>query len=759
MSLPSDPQPADSFDSAPNGGPGILQRALWRRKELLFLGCVIGLVAGAVYFTQQASVYQSSAKLRLKSDLAKPPLAAGAVDTWPVIDTASQQEEVMKGDIVLGNAATALAAKPPPSLEGLSQPEIVGVLRGGFSATHQVKDGTTNNILHLSYRGPNPDDCKTILVAIMKSYDAFLHGTHKEQTENYVKEVISIVKKLEARMEEANAKWQAWLESKKGKTKPVKVEEAFLSSLRQQLSAAKIRRNTLQGQIQQLEDAIKNGQALQIYDMVRAADRLPKGNSRLDDKLFDLQMQLDGLEVEFGEDHPQIKLIKRQMERIRERYYGTNSKEKTPPASKDDPAVWYLNSLKRDLAATQANQEGIEKQLAAAEAQAAEWEQWNKEEARFKEAADDARQSFKQVDELRDKIQLTQNFGGVSAEPIDLPKSGVKIAPVPAKIFIVAFLLGLLLGAALACIAEAMDQNFHTLDEIRERLGLAVVGHIPVVTPPAPVPGTAAGPLEPILCTYYQPKSVQAESFRGIRTALYFSLRSGDYKVIQITSPEARDGKTTLAANLAVSIAQSGKKVVVLDADFRKPRMHEIFGISADAGLASVIAGTTPLKDAVKATTVEGLSVLPCGPRPANPAELLTSPAFEQLLADLRAEYDFVLIDTPPLLAVSDPSAVAARVDGVLLVVRFSKNARPTARRAKEVLESMRADVVGVVVNGYGRNGSGYGYDVYRYGYGNAYGYGSDSAGYYHEDDKTPRAQNGTAHRTGILARLLRWLR
>src|SRR5260370_32163670 len=144
-------------------------------------------------------------------------------------------------------------------------------------------------------------------------------------------------------------------------------------------------------------------------------------------------------------------------------------------------------------------------------------------------------------------------------------------------------------------------------------------------------------------------------------------------------------GKSTLAANLAISIAQSGRKVVVVDADFRRPRLHTLFGLTAEVGLASVIVGGTELADAVRPSAVEGISVLPCGPRPLNPAELLTSPRFEELLGQLRQRYDFVIIDTPPLLAVTDPCVVAPRVDGVLHTIRISRNGRPATERPKHL--------------------------------------------------------------------------
>jgi capsular exopolysaccharide synthesis family protein len=222
--------------------------------------------------------------------------------------------------------------------------------------------------------------------------------------------------------------------------------------------------------------------------------------------------------------------------------------------------------------------------------------------------------------------------------------------------------------------------------------------------------------LDPLLCAYGRPGSAEAEAYRGVRTALYFGIGGDGCKVVQITSPDEGDGKTLLAANLAVTIAGSGKRVVLVDADLRRPCLHRLFGLPAESGLASVLAGEAEIPGAVRPSGVPGLWVLPCGPRPPNPAELLTSPRLPELLASLRERFDFVLLDTSALLAVSDPGAVAPRADGVLLVVRVGKNNRPQAERAREMLSALQATVAGVVVNGVGRRG-GYGYEHRGYGY------------------------------------------
>jgi capsular exopolysaccharide synthesis family protein len=164
--------------------------------------------------------------------------------------------------------------------------------------------------------------------------------------------------------------------------------------------------------------------------------------------------------------------------------------------------------------------------------------------------------------------------------------------------------------------------------------------------------------------------------------------------------------------HLAASIAQSGKKVLVVDADLRRPRLHKVFGLENKVGLALVLAGQTDPAAAVQQTSIPGLCLLPSGPRPTNPAELLTSPRLKELLERLGQVYDFVLVDTPPLLTCTDPCAVVPRVHGVLLTVRNSKSCRPRVEQALEVLGSVGAKVLGVVLNAVGRQFSGtdYGY-------------------------------------------------
>jgi polysaccharide biosynthesis transport protein len=303
-----------------------------------------------------------------------------------------------------------------------------------------------------------------------------------------------------------------------------------------------------------------------------------------------------------------------------------------------------------------------------------------------------------------EEVNLVKNVGGYDAKMIASPSVAKKVFPSALIVALVSVFAGGLFGFGLAYFAESRDKSFRNTDEIRVRLGLPIVGQIPFVKAPAPSGKLSADAprLSPLLFAYQQPKSEEAEAYRSVRTALYFGIHGQGHKVVQVTSANCGDGKSTLAANLAISIAQSGKKVLLLDADMRKPTIHKLFGLSSQRGLSSVIAGQLEPPEAIQELSIpglSGLSIVPCGPIPPNSAELLMSRRFVELLNYLRERFDFVVIDSPSLLAVTDPSIVAHHVDGVFLNIRFSKNGRTDAQRAKDVLSQLKANIIGVVVS------------------------------------------------------------
>ncbi|PAD67847.1 capsular biosynthesis protein [Bacillus sp. 7586-K] len=201
------------------------------------------------------------------------------------------------------------------------------------------------------------------------------------------------------------------------------------------------------------------------------------------------------------------------------------------------------------------------------------------------------------------------------------------------------------------------------------------------------------------LISLTNPKSPIAEQFRTIRTNIQFSSVDKELQTIIVTSSGPGEGKSTNTANLAVVFAQQGKRVLLIDADLRKPTVHYTFRTENHVGLSNVLTRQLTLEEAVSTTAQEKLWVLSSGPIPPNPSELLGSKNMQVLLEQAKEEYDVIVIDTPPVLAVTDAQILANLADGVVLVVSSGKTERDSAKKAKELLESAQAKILGVVLN------------------------------------------------------------
>jgi len=195
------------------------------------------------------------------------------------------------------------------------------------------------------------------------------------------------------------------------------------------------------------------------------------------------------------------------------------------------------------------------------------------------------------------------------------------------------------------------------------------------------------------------PKSPIAEQFRTIRTNIQFSSVDQELQTMIVTSSGPAEGKSTTTANMAVVFAQQGKRVLLIDADLRKPTVHYTFRTENHIGLSNVLTRQASLEEAVTVTAQDKLWVLPSGPIPPNPSELLGSKGMQTLLEQAKDEYDVIILDTPPVLAVTDAQVLANLADGVVLVVSSGKTETDAAKKAKELLESAKAKILGVVLN------------------------------------------------------------
>jgi capsular exopolysaccharide synthesis family protein len=376
-----------------------------------------------------------------------------------------------------------------------------------------------------------------------------------------------------------------------------------------------------------------------------------------------------------------------------------------------------------DLELSRKTEDGIHK---AYDQQQAEVNKLNDNTIELEVLAGEALSNRDLYDGLFTRLQEAKIQAGVSATNLDLVDEA-RPTTIPTKPNWVLYPViglgsGLFLGVAFAFMRENLDESIVTTEQV-ERIGLLpVLSYIPLIRPedlqrgnkPADSPAPGVNPLEQSLLLT-KPNAPAAEAYRALRTAILLSFADEPPRVLLTTSPLGGDGKTTISYNLAIAFAQHGRKVLLLDADMRKPSVHTLFRSRKVPGLSEVLTGGAKLSEAViPHDYITNLTLLPSGTTPPNPAELIDSRRFDALLEEAKSQYDLVMIDSPPVLMVTDPVILSTRTDGTIIVLRSQKTTRPVLKRAVDVLSHSYGRKLGFVVNGMDTKSVEY---YYSYGY------------------------------------------
>jgi exopolysaccharide transport family protein len=310
-----------------------------------------------------------------------------------------------------------------------------------------------------------------------------------------------------------------------------------------------------------------------------------------------------------------------------------------------------------------------------------------------------------------------------------------------------AFVLGLTSGVGLAFLLEGLDNTVRTTEQAQMISGLPPLGMIPLGSRAAREGATSkrlviASSKEAVeLITQVRPQSQMAESYRALRTSLLLSNLGAPPKVIMITSALPQEGKTTTSINCAVVLAQKDVRVLLIDADLRRPSIHKTLGMGPRSGLSNVLTGSASLQQAItRSAILPNLSVLPAGTPPPNPAELLASSNMRDVLAELREQYDHIVVDTPPTLSVTDAVVLSPRADAIVLVIRSGQTTKQALRRSRDILMQVNAKVSGVLLNAVDLSSP----DYYYY-----YEYQGKYARYYRNDEsQNDEDEDGDAENT-----------
>ena len=332
-------------------------------------------------------------------------------------------------------------------------------------------------------------------------------------------------------------------------------------------------------------------------------------------------------------------------------------------------------------------------------------------------------------------------------DPALVPASASR--PQKARNILFAFLVGLVGGVGLALLREYLDNTVKSPDDVETLTGLpslAVVPALPGMSTgrnshsrsAATAVAGGTGPRVELL-SFIQPKSQISEAFRALRTSLLLSQADHPPQVILVTSALPREGKTTAAVNLAVTLAQLGDRTLLIDSDLRKPGIRRALNITSgkEAGLSSYLAGVSTLEEVtIPHPTIENLAALTTGPIPPSPADLLSSHRMREAITELRHKFKFIVIDSPPVMAATDAVLISALTDGVLLVVRSGETPKEAFTRTRDLLAAVKCRLLGVVLNAVDSSAPDYYYSYRYYPYAYGYGYGEDVG-------KTPKSKLG----------------
>ncbi len=721
---------------------------LRRRKGFVILFAIVGTALGYFNFQHKIPRYSSSVLLQVIHHSSDPRL-----DSLMAERNLSDAKYVLTSSSLLDLSYENHGLGELRTFRGLSQPDATGLLRDMISAN----SSQASNIMNLSCEGTNPVD--TAIIANAVSEEFINHHTNSfadavkslgdllAQAKGQLNEDLN---QLEEDYREFDERSQLGSDGRNPHTEELNALQATISSLA-------ISQSQLKSELLELEEAIQQGSdrstllmvigkhnAHQPGGMVQVVEDGVTSTRSVFQAMFPLLLRESALAAEIGADHPKLKALREEIEFTRKHFDILAGMAPQPDqqgveqAPMQDFLTLYLNSLRFELTVMERKRADLEamasrKEIAAKSLRSDEHDRsdYERKIARLTGLFEDVQQ------QIRDTELPTNQLGGVSANILNKAGHGSLVYPKLSQFLTYGALLGAFLGLALGYAVEVADRSFRKPEDIVRQFGLPIIAHIPFMNEQKLKKISKDVTMDRTVIACHLPRSQPSEAYRTARTAICFGAHGSDQRVIQVTSPAAGDGKSTLAINLAVCLAQSGKRTLLLESDFRRPKVHKLTGVSNKVGVVEFLRGEAELVDVIQDTEVPDLSVLPCGHRPRDPSELLTRPEYEQLIAVVREKYDYVIIDSPPVLVVNDPCSVAARVDAVLLCVRLSRHTRDFGTRALEQLSDVGANITGMVINGV-EEADAYGYGNYRYSdYRYSYkGYGYRGYGYRYKDQK-----------------------
>ncbi|REJ64478.1 MAG: hypothetical protein DWQ31_21350 [Planctomycetota bacterium] len=726
-------------------------RVVRSRINILIIAIVVSSLLGGLYYATATRYFQANASVLIIRNGGSEGSSSMGIDgeNRRYMPT---HEQLLKSAVVLSGVRQLVEPSHQVDFQGTRGPGV-GVLASNIS----VSTAKGTNIIHVRYQSKDPDAAEAVLNSLLTSYKNFIKSTHGRTAED----VMEVLQQEKIQLKgEIDRKKERLLEAQRrfgdftngGETDHVHplVERAL--ALHTELTVAETERIKHQAALESIRAAIHSGADLNQFLMsaeqsvgrsvlmtaLGINDRDVVGHTNLERTLLQDRATVQGLLENLGPNHPRVKEMTEKI-RMTERHLAE-----------------YGERIRAQVGTLQSTTFGPTLTHMMEQALASAWHRENQLRAAFAEAKEDAVRLNRDLHEIQflereigqlsnlygalaDRIasvDLAKDQGDIRSEIIKEPAaSRVPVSPRLKTVAAACLFSGLVIGGVVIFVLDTLDDRFRSPEDVTMRLGAPTLAMV------AQLDMTHQTGVEAVH-THVDPNSPECEAFRTLRTALSFNPEETQRLVV--SSAEPGDGKTTVLSNLGTSIAQSGKKVLMIDADLRRPGLTALFALKREHGLSDVLNAPEPVEEVatryVRGTGIPDLDVLPSGPRRPNPAELLTSRRLADLLAWAETHYDQILVDSPPVLAASDVMVIGRIVDGLVLVINPAKNRRRLVTRAYESLRTMGVTVLGIVANRIDQDQSkGYGYG---YGYTYSYNYGGSDEETHHVEEPLPHAES-----------------
>ncbi len=754
---------ADSMQSQPS----LKLLDILRRQRWIILATIsVGTALAALYWTKATVWYESSAKILVSQR--DPRLASSETGTKTQsqnmvdVDVLANHMEVLRSRRIVEGALNRHKLANLDSIKKhLTKPEkdsadyVIEHLKLSRGGEGSAKDARS---LSISFEHTHADDARLILEAVVVEYQHFLG----EQLETAMSEANHIVEDARNNLElELDSIQQEYISARQ--TAPVLFQGTGSSNvyleqyrrLHEELLTLDIQESSTKSRLDKARAVVSGkteGQEVTIEDLgvidteslsrlgafaglqastAKSAEFQAAQPERLEEArtnyshMLRLMSEKRRLEADFGPGHPDVRKLDEEIALVRS--FVEERSGKLSPGWEDtqlSPAGLlkaYIAFLASDLTAVSERRTELGILLADAEKQARQLVEFEIKEGILKSRLERTQLLFDGLVEQLRELDLASGMHGYIHELLETPRLGIQVWPSLAICGVAGIMLGMISGLFLAVVNDQLDKRFRNSSEIDSAIGLPVLARV------GRIRTSESTPIVP-------DNSPEGESFRMLRTLLLNDIRSGQLKILSATSPLPGDGKTTVLINIAAAFAKLNMNVVLIEGDMRRPTFHKRFHLPDDVGLSDLLKGRASLDEVIVPSGTPNLSLITAGTGTANPSELLQHEPFDHLLKAVAEQFDLVIVDVGPVLAVSDPVIVSQKCDGMLLVVRSANDTRQQVMDAVDTLRSAGAKLLGCILNTYGS-----GHEFERTGY----------YGYYYADRKPKSQLNGTALSVG----------